>query len=82
MVDENDGSISHVVDTADTLQIGAHVHGVIDWVRRFDHMQQHTGQHLLSAAFDRLFGVRTVSFHLGVDRVHDRSGARDDADRD
>jgi alanyl-tRNA synthetase len=68
VVDDNDGRISHVVDTGDTPQVGARVHGVIDWVRRFDHMQQHTGQHLLSAAFDRLFGVRTVSFHLGVDR--------------
>jgi alanyl-tRNA synthetase len=43
------------------------VHGVVDWTRRFDHMQQHTGQHVLSAAFDRLFGARTVSFHLGTD---------------
>ena len=42
------------------------MHGEIDWPRRFDHMQQHTGQHVLSAAFDRLFGVRTVSFHLGA----------------
>ena len=68
VVDESDGRISHVVDAVDILHVGAPVHGVIDWVRRFDHMQQHTGQHLLSAAFDRLFGVRTVSFHLGVDR--------------
>ena len=42
-------------------------HGRIDWNRRFDHMQQHTGQHVLSAAFDRILGVRTVSFHLGAD---------------
>ena len=41
------------------------MHGAIDWARRFDHMQQHTGQHVLSAAFDRLLSVRTVSFHLG-----------------
>jgi alanyl-tRNA synthetase len=41
------------------------VHGVIDWSRRIDHMQQHTGQHLLSAAFIELFGLQTVSFHLG-----------------
>lgn len=68
VVDESDGSISHVLATGGTLQVGARVHGAIDWGRRFDHMQQHTGQHLLSAAFDRLFGVRTVSFHLGVDR--------------
>jgi alanyl-tRNA synthetase len=37
----------------------------IEWGRRFDHMQQHTGQHLLSAVFDELFHLRTVSFHLG-----------------
>ena len=37
----------------------------IDWDRRFDHMQQHSGQHILSAAFDHLFGYKTVSFHLG-----------------
>ena len=41
------------------------VHGVIDWPRRIEHMQQHTGQHLLSAAFIELFGFQTVSFHLG-----------------
>src|ERR1017187_10321409 len=34
----------------------------IDWPRRFDHMQQHTGQHLLSAVFEKLFALRTVSF--------------------
>ena len=48
------------------LTPGDAVHGEIDWPRRFDHMQQHTGQHTLSAAFDRLLGVRTVSFHLGA----------------
>ena len=37
----------------------------VDWSRRFDHMQQHTGQHLLSAVFDGLLGLRTVGFHLG-----------------
>src|SRR4051812_13888473 len=46
---------------------GLQVHGAIDWPRRFDHMQQHTGQHVLSAAFERLFHIRTVSFHLGAD---------------
>jgi alanyl-tRNA synthetase len=39
----------------------------IDWTRRFDHMQQHTGQHLLSAVFEALCHLRTVSFHLGAD---------------
>ena len=42
-----------------------HVVGAIDWDRRFDHMQQHTGQHLLSAVFEERFHLRTVSFHLG-----------------
>ncbi len=37
----------------------------IDWTRRFDHMQQHTGQHLLSAVLEEMFGLHTVSFHLG-----------------
>jgi alanyl-tRNA synthetase len=41
------------------------VHGQIDWPRRMDHMQQHTTQHVLSAAFIELFGFQTVSFHLG-----------------
>jgi len=71
VVDEEDGSVVHVVEHAGdagapSLQAGASVHGEIDWPRRFDHMQQHTGQHVLSAAFDHLFNVRTVSFHLGA----------------
>ena len=40
---------------------------VIDWKRRFDHMQQHTGQHLLSAVFAELFEWQTVSFHMGAE---------------
>lgn len=39
--------------------------GRLDWERRFDHMQQHSGQHLLSQAFERLLGASTVSFHMG-----------------
>ena len=56
------GEIVHTTDRA--LPVGA-VHGSIDWPRRFDHMQQHTGQHLLSAIFVSLFGYATASFHLG-----------------
>ena len=41
--------------------------GCISWPRRFDHMQQHTGQHLLSAMFQERFGLPTVSFHLGAE---------------
>jgi alanyl-tRNA synthetase len=43
------------------------VQGQVDWGRRFDHMQQHHGQHLLSAAFEELFDLPTVAFHLGND---------------
>jgi alanyl-tRNA synthetase len=67
--DDDDGTIAHVIQPAPEVGdavVGLRVHGAIDWARRFDHMQQHTGQHVLSAAFDRLFGVRTVSFHLGT----------------
>jgi alanyl-tRNA synthetase len=69
--DEDDGSIVHILgDTAPNsppLSPGARVSGEIDWTRRFDHMQQHSGQHVLSAAFDRCFRVRTISFHLGAE---------------
>ena len=47
------------------FQKGDTVHGILDWVRRFDHMQQHSGQHLLSQAFVRSIGADTMSFHLG-----------------
>jgi alanyl-tRNA synthetase len=63
VIDREDGTVAHVV--SGVVKPGEVVSGEIDWARRFDHMQQHTGQHLLSAAFDRLFGVRTESFHLG-----------------
>jgi alanyl-tRNA synthetase len=64
VIDRDDGVIVHVVDQP--LAIGSRVAGTIDWERRFDHMQQHTGQHVLSAAFDRLLDARTESFHLGT----------------
>ena len=63
VIDREDGTIAHVVSAP--LKVGEVVQGEIDWARRFDHMQQHTGQHVLSAALDRLFGARTESFHLG-----------------
>jgi alanyl-tRNA synthetase len=68
VLDENGGTIDHVLGVSDcVLTPGQTVHGAVDWNRRFDHMQQHTGQHVLSAAFDKQFGVRTVSFHLGAE---------------
>jgi alanyl-tRNA synthetase len=66
VLDEEDGRVGHVVGEGEApLAAGVRVRGAIDWHRRFDHMQQHTGQHVLSAAFDRTFGARTLSFHLG-----------------
>jgi alanyl-tRNA synthetase len=59
------GDVLHVLSAS--LDPGSAVVGEIDWSRRFDHMQQHTGQHVLSAAFDRLFDNRTVGFHMGAD---------------
>jgi alanyl-tRNA synthetase len=65
-VEEIDGEIRHYLGTPfqDTKK---EIAGTIDWERRFDHMQQHAGQHLLSAAFDQLFEYRTVGFHLGAE---------------
>jgi alanyl-tRNA synthetase len=62
--EQEDGSIGHLVDRE--LETNSRVRGHVDWSRRFDHMQQHSGQHLLSAAFEREAGAKTVSFHLGT----------------
>ena len=62
---DEDGAVLHVVDTV--LAQGTAVAGEIDVERRVDHMQQHSGQHVLSAAFIRACEARTVSFHLGAD---------------
>lgn len=62
-VQAEDGVVWH---TLAAPLAGEVVRGEVDWARRFDHMQQHHGQHLLSAAFERLLGLKTVSFHLGA----------------
>ncbi|MCM3610235.1 DHHA1 domain-containing protein [Planococcus sp. MERTA32b] len=61
-----DGEIRHYI--AGRLEAGEYEIS-IDWERRFDHMQQHTGQHLLSAIFEDELGMPTKSFHLGTERV-------------
>jgi alanyl-tRNA synthetase len=61
-VREDEDRIVHLVDRP--VPEGR-IEGCIHWPRRFDHMQQHTGQHLLSAVFQERFGLITVSFHLG-----------------
>ncbi len=57
----HDGAVIHTLDQA---LDGDQVSAVIDWKRRFDHMQHHTGQHILSQAFIRAAGAETVGFHL------------------
>lgn len=61
------GEIVHALDGPAPAQVGQTVRGEIDWPRRADHIQQHSGQHLLSAVFIRLFNFPTVSFHLGAE---------------
>jgi alanyl-tRNA synthetase len=61
--EDEEGSVLHFLRAP--LAAGTQVEGQIDWERRFDHMQQHTGQHLLSAVFLRELQAPTVSFHLG-----------------
>ena len=63
---EEDGAVVHQLDAP--LPEGP-VAGVLDWQRRFDHMQQHTGQHILSQAFLRRANAPTIGFHLGQETV-------------
>lgn len=65
VIDRDDDGIVHVV--TQPIVVGAHVQAEIDWERRRDHMEQHTGQHVLSAAFDATCGAATVGFHMGGD---------------
>ena len=69
-VEEIDSEIRHyVADDADVSTLTGEVQSEINWQRRFDHMQQHAGQHILTAAFVELFDFPTVSFHLGTETV-------------
>jgi alanyl-tRNA synthetase len=61
--EDKEGEVWHFV--REPLAAGTQVEGQINWERRFDHMQQHTGQHLLSAVFLKELQAPTVSFHLG-----------------
>src|SRR5687767_12626745 len=66
VVDTDDGRLVHVLEGAPG---SGRVTGQVEWTRRFDHMQQHTGQHVLSAAFARVANARTESFHLSGDHA-------------
>jgi alanyl-tRNA synthetase len=67
-VEEVNGEIRHYIDQP-LFAIKMEVTGQIDWNRRFDFMQQHAGQHILTAAFVELFGIQNTSFHLGKEMV-------------
>ena len=66
VIDEGE-RIAHVLEAPLSVNDDMRIPGRVDWARRFDHMQQHTGQHLLSAVFEDLFGAKTVSVHFGPD---------------
>ena len=65
VVEEEDGRVVHYIEADKPPERGTRIRGLIDPARRRDHMQQHSGQHVLSAAFIRLFNMPTVSFHMG-----------------
>ena len=68
VADTEDGRIVHYLEAPlKDIKPGTRVHGQIDGPRRRDHMQQHSGQHVLSAAFIKLFDMPTVSFHMADD---------------
>jgi len=62
-IDDGDNGVLHVVQGAAPVR-DAVVRGRVDWARRLDHMQQHTGQHILSQAFVKLFNAPTKSFRV------------------
>jgi len=71
-VQEIEGEIWHYIELQnekeeEILKPGSAVHLSLDWPRRLYHMQQHTGQHLLSAVLEEEYGIHTISFHLGTE---------------
>ena len=65
--DPADGSSEPTGELCTILSEGCKVHCILDWDRRFEHMQRHCGEHLLSGAFYRLFGGANHGFHMGQD---------------
>ena len=64
---EKDGMVLHYTDSP--LEPGTEVTAVIDWARRFDLTQQHSGEHMVSGAVHRIYGYDNVGFHMGADMV-------------
>jgi alanyl-tRNA synthetase len=67
VVDEGERIAHHLASPLSAARSADPADCSVDWGRRFDHMQQHTGQHLLSAVFEERFGLKTVSFHMGAE---------------
>src|SRR5213593_1341455 len=78
-VEAEGGEVLHVVEGS-APQAGACVRGVVDWPRRLDHVQQHTGQHILSQAFVELYGAQTRSFRMMADASEVDVDLRDPSD--
>lgn len=66
-VQEKEDEILHLCEKP--LTPGSQVIGIIDWQRRFDFMQQHTGEHIVSGIINRLYGYHNVGFHMGAETV-------------
>jgi alanyl-tRNA synthetase len=81
-VDAEGTGVLHIVEgfEGSALEVGASVRGRIDWPRRLDHIQQHTGQHILSQAFVELFGAQTRSFRMLSDASEVDVDLRDPSD--
>lgn len=77
-VHEKDGELLHYTEQA--LEVGAKVEGKIDWARRFDLMQQHSGEHMVSGVIHAKYGYDNVGFHMGSDVITvDLNGMLDEA---
>lgn len=66
-VQEKCDEVIHYVDKA--LEVGSEVKGIIDWERRFDLMQQHSAEHIVSGMFHEKYGYNNVGFHMGSDMI-------------
>ncbi len=66
-VHERDGNIVHTCDTP--LEVNSEIIGEIDWARRFDLMQHHSGEHIVSGLAHTMFGCDNVGFHMGADTI-------------
>lgn len=64
---EKDGLVLHYTDAP--MEVGTLVTGEIDWARRFDLMQQHSGEHMVSGVVHRIYGFDNVGFHMGADMI-------------